>query len=235
MKPPKLRTGKSASAGIAECLRRERLSGQPDEDLLRVKAINAVMAAKVLTERPPLGPCLVCGLPLVDGCGHDQSHGEPMGDVGQPFAPGEARAMAQRQPGSVGPVAKIVRTKQPLLFPKRKTKSATKPEPIPFGAVAEFQFHPTRRWKIDWAYREQMVALEIEGGLFGRGKKCPTCGRRKVAGHSSVERIKTDLVKYRELSLMGWILIRVTPQEFRDGTAAELVKRAFEFRKSGGR
>ncbi len=41
--------------------------------------------------------------------------GEPMGDIGPPFAPGEARAMIQLQPGSVNPVALVVR--QPSLFP----------------------------------------------------------------------------------------------------------------------
>jgi hypothetical protein len=97
---------------------------------------------------------------------------------------------------------------------------------LPEGAVAEFRFHRQRKFCFDWAWPARLVALEIEGGLFGRGKRCPTCGRRAVAGHSSIERIKTDMEKYNLASLAGWRILRATPQQFESGEAGRLVRLA---------
>jgi hypothetical protein len=62
------------------------------------------------------------------------------------------------------------------------------PRPTP-----EHRFILPRRFAFDWAWVPWKVALEVEGGLFGRGKRCPLCGRRGAAGHSSVERLLSDL------------------------------------------
>jgi hypothetical protein len=97
---------------------------------------------------------------------------------------------------------------------------------LPAGAVAEFRFHRTRKFCFDWAWPARLVALEIEGGLYGRGKRCPACGRRAVAGHSSIERIKTDMEKYNLASLAGWRVLRVTPQQMSSGEAGRLVRLA---------
>jgi hypothetical protein len=35
--------------------------------------------------------------------------------------------------------------------------------------VLEYKFHPKRRWKIDAAWPGFRLAVEIEGGLYGRG------------------------------------------------------------------
>lgn len=80
--------------------------------------------------------------------------------------------------------------------------------------VAEHQFHPGRRWRFDFAWVEYKVALEVEGGIYGRGKKCPACGQRKVGAHTSIERLKTDMEKYFYASLLGWVVARCLPEEF---------------------
>jgi hypothetical protein len=97
---------------------------------------------------------------------------------------------------------------------------------LPAGAVAEFRFHRQRKFCFDWAWPSRLVALEIEGGLYGRGKRCPACGRRAVAGHSSIERLKTDMEKYNLAALAGWRVLRVTPQQFESGEAGRLVRLA---------
>ena len=97
---------------------------------------------------------------------------------------------------------------------------------LPAGAVAEFRFHRERKFRFDWAWPDRLVALEIEGGVYGRGKPCPTCGRRAVAGHSSIERLKTDMSKYNLAALAGWRVLRVTPQQFESGEAGRLVRLA---------
>jgi tRNA(Met) C34 N-acetyltransferase TmcA len=95
-------------------------------------------------------------------------------------------------------------------------------------AEREHRFAKPRRWAFDWAWPEAMVALEIEGGLYGRGRKCALCGRRLVAGHTSIERLRTDMEKYNAASLLGWRVLRVTPEQAAAGVAVALVKRALE-------
>src|SRR5438309_1871690 len=68
------------------------------------------------------------------------------------------------------------------------------PTPVP-----EFKFHPSRRWRIDWAFPEQRVALEVEGGVW--------TGGRHVRGSGYLK----DLEKYNELAARGWRLVRTTP------------------------
>jgi len=94
--------------------------------------------------------------------------------------------------------------------------------------VAEHRFHPTRNWRVDWAWPDARLALEVEGGLFGLGKPCPVCGRRKVAGHTSIQRLKDDLEKYNELALAGWRLVRVQPTTLTTVTTADLIRRGLE-------
>jgi len=94
--------------------------------------------------------------------------------------------------------------------------------------LAEYRFARPRRFAFDWAWPDRGIALEVEGAVFGRGPKCPACGRRRVGGHSSIERIKTDMEKYNLAALRGWRVLRCTAEEFNRGDAVALVRRAFE-------
>src|ERR1700677_1074042 len=100
-------------------------------------------------------------------------------------------------------------------------------ETLPIGRpVPEFRFSPRRLWKFDFAWQLQRIALEVEGGMFGTGKPCPLCGRRGVAGHSSIERIKTDKDKYNAANLAGWMVLRCFPEDIASGAALTLLERA---------
>ena len=92
----------------------------------------------------------------------------------------------------------------------------------------EYRFCPTRRWRVDYAFPEYKLAVEIEGGIFGRGPRCPKCGRRWVAGHTSIQRLKADIEKYNQLALAGWSLLRFTPDEIKTGEAYATIKEWFE-------
>lgn len=111
-------------------------------------------------------------------------------------------------------------------------KSHGLPEPTP-----EHKFDPKRDWKFDWCWFDppvfvddqgrmfgQGVALEIEGGLYGRGKPCPTCKRRPPGAHSSIERLLGDLEKYNRAAQLGWRLVRCTPDQVAKGTIFPLLK-----------
>lgn len=65
---------------------------------------------------------------------------------------------------------------------------------MPDGAdmVREYQFHPTRRWRFDFASPSLMVAVEIEG----RGR------------HQTVAGVRSDCDKYNTAAAMGWRVFR---------------------------
>lgn len=86
--------------------------------------------------------------------------------------------------------------------------------------VREYKFHAERQWKLDLAWKEQLVACEIEGGIWMQTKT----GRGK--GHAHPIRFLQDIEKYNELALYGWTLIRVTPDMIKDGRALDWLDRA---------
>lgn len=78
----------------------------------------------------------------------------------------------------------------------------------------ELRFDPARGWKLDFAWPEALVALEIEGGTWTRGR------------HVRPKGFEEDCEKYAEAALAGWTLLRVTGGMVRDRRALRLVERA---------
>ena len=87
--------------------------------------------------------------------------------------------------------------------------------------VAEFCFHPERKWRFDWAWVPQKLALEQEGGAFLAG------GGRHTRGAG----FRRDTEKYAEAAILGWRVIRVLPEQVADGTAVGWIERAFNAEK----
>jgi len=137
------------------------------------------------------------------------------GDYG-PLTDDEMRRDVQRRPGSVAPAARVVGAVQTGL------RSPAGPDGVqtglPAGVVTEYRFHARRRWRFDYAWPEQMLALEIEGGVWSGG--------RHVRGKGFLG----DMEKYNAAALAGWRVLRVTPGQLVDGSAARLVRRALERR-----
>lgn len=75
------------------------------------------------------------------------------------------------------------------------------PRPVP-----EFRFCE-RKWKFDWAWCGLFVALEVEGGVWRRGG----------GAHSRPSGILRDIEKYNAATVMGWRIIRATPQQVKSG------------------
>ena len=71
-----------------------------------------------------------------------------------------------------------------------------------FGARVELEhkFHDKRRWRIDLAVwlPNCKVAIEIEGGVFTKGR------------HINPKGFLNDIEKYNALTLYGWKLLRYT-------------------------
>ena len=85
-------------------------------------------------------------------------------------------------------------------------KAAGLPEPVP-----EYRFHQKRRWRIDYAWPEHKLAVEIEGGAWVYGR------------HTRPQGFIRDIEKYNALTLDGWHLLRFTPKQVRTGEALRVV------------
>ena len=75
----------------------------------------------------------------------------------------------------------------------------------------EFRFHPTRRWRADFAHLPSRTLIEIEGGIYVNGR------HNRGAGFAA------DLEKYFEASLAGWHVVRLGPNELTSDGIARLV------------
>lgn len=96
----------------------------------------------------------------------------------------------------------------------------------------EHVFSKERKWAFDYAWPEQMIALESDGSTHGTGKPCHVCGQRKPGGHSSRSGIERDMKKINAAQVLGWIVLRCTPEELTDGYAQRMLEAAFAFRRA---
>jgi very-short-patch-repair endonuclease len=78
----------------------------------------------------------------------------------------------------------------------------------------EYMFAYPRKWRADFAFVEDRLLVEIEGGVWAQG--------RHTRGSGFVK----DLEKYNQATILGWKLLRVTPAMIEDGTALALVEQA---------
>lgn len=65
----------------------------------------------------------------------------------------------------------------------------------------EWKFEVKRRWRFDYAWPQQMIALEVEGGVWTGGRHTRGAGFLK------------DVEKYNRAAVLGWRLLRVTPDK----------------------
>lgn len=64
---------------------------------------------------------------------------------------------------------------------------------------SQFVFHPSRKWRFDFAWPELFVAVEIDGGIFIGGAK---------SGHRSVGGMMSDMEKLNQAAILGWCVLR---------------------------
>ena len=67
--------------------------------------------------------------------------------------------------------------------------------------VREHRFHPVRRWRFDYAWPEQMVALEVDGGVWTGGR------------HTRGAGFLSDMEKLNAATVAGWRVVRVVPSK----------------------
>ena len=64
---------------------------------------------------------------------------------------------------------------------------------------AEYGFDKMRKWRSDFAYVQGKVLVEIEGAVWSQG--------RHTRGSGFIK----DCEKYNTATIMGWVVIRLTP------------------------
>lgn len=75
--------------------------------------------------------------------------------------------------------------------------------------VREYRFDAIRRWRFDFAQVEFLIAIEIEGGTWQGGR------------HNRGVGFRNDCIKYNTALMQGWRVIRVTPDQVKDGQAVK--------------
>lgn len=83
--------------------------------------------------------------------------------------------------------------------------------------VEEYRFHPTRKWRFDFAWPEQRLACEVEGGVWSGGR------------HTRGKGFSNDCEKYNEAAVDGWTVIRVTAEQIESGQATDWLRRKLAF------
>lgn len=113
-------------------------------------------------------------------------------------------------------------------IPVRRKKTAQKPQKQPLRdlftnicktdlkqeCVKEFKFHPVRKWRFDYAIPEHKIALEVEGGVWTGGR------------HTSSVGFLNDMEKYNTATLMGWRVLRTTPEDLYKRKTLDMLKKA---------
>lgn len=69
----------------------------------------------------------------------------------------------------------------------------------------EYKFHPTRKWRFDWAIKSAMVAIEYEG-VFGGG----------ASRHTNAMGYSKDTLKYNAAGELGWTVLRYTAVTYKN-------------------
>lgn len=80
----------------------------------------------------------------------------------------------------------------------------------------QFKFHPDRRWKADFAWPDENLLVEVQGGVWIKG------------GHTRGKGFIKDRERNNEAQLIGFFVLEVCREHIESGKAIEWIKRFFE-------
>ena len=76
----------------------------------------------------------------------------------------------------------------------------------------EYRFHPTRKFRADFAWPELRLLVEVEGGQYVKGR------------HQTPAGFEADCEKYNLAALEGWTVLRFTTSMIHDGRAVNTIE-----------
>jgi very-short-patch-repair endonuclease len=77
--------------------------------------------------------------------------------------------------------------------------------------VPEYRYHPTRRWRFDFARPDIRLAIEVDGGIWTGGR------------HSRGKGMLADFEKNNCAVALGWQILHFTPSQVTKGDAYRFV------------
>ena len=88
--------------------------------------------------------------------------------------------------------------------------------------VKEYRFHPTRKWRFDYAFPSIRVAIEIDGGVWINGR------------HNRPSGFLGDMEKFNAAATLGWVVLKFTPQEQYSQKTLELITQTIANKMKNG-
>jgi very-short-patch-repair endonuclease len=86
-------------------------------------------------------------------------------------------------------------------------RAAKLPEP-----EREYQFHPTRRWRADFAWPVHKLLVEVQGGIWTGGK------------HNRGAGMEVDMEKHNEALIGGWRVFQFSASTIKSGRALQYLE-----------
>lgn len=82
--------------------------------------------------------------------------------------------------------------------------------------VKEYKFHPTRKWRFDFAIPKHKIAIEIDGGVWNYGR------------HNRATGYMADMEKFNAAASFGWVVLKFTPQEQYKRETFDIIKQTIK-------
>jgi hypothetical protein len=111
---------------------------------------------------------------------------------------------------------KIEKKKPEELFEEQIKENIDVNTKTGFTFTTQLKFHPTRKWRFDFAFPIMMKAVEIQGGVWSGG------------GHVTGSGYTKDCEKLNEAQILGWDVLYITSSMVRDGSGIDYLKRLLE-------
>lgn len=81
-------------------------------------------------------------------------------------------------------------------------------------ACEEFRFHPTRKWRADFAIPSAKILIEIDGGIWMQGR------------HNRPAGFEADQIKRNAAAALGYLCLHFLPKHVASGYFIETVRGA---------
>lgn len=78
--------------------------------------------------------------------------------------------------------------------------------------VKEYVFHPVRKWRFDYAWVVNRVAIEMDGGIW----------REDRGAHGRPANILRDMEKLNAAVIFGWRVLRYTPEGMKNDAVRDV-------------